>query len=379
MKQITPNTLFALTAKPTIRNVARAAGVSAATVSRLINGKIGRASAVHSRIRRVVAQTGYAGGGRKKQSALPFLLIRREDLPDNPDAHDVLCEQALERATFDLCASMRILRVKPEAGISGAEMLASGASGVIILGPFRITSENFPLVCLNSYSTTPLISAVDCDDLAGIHLALAHLKALGHERIAFFNDHAFDWRNKAHPRRELVPSAYAGAGLSSSPELLFGEDFKCGEHLPAIEKAVRHFLSLNPRPTALVLASDVYAPCFYEALRSRGIRIPQDMSVFGFDNYLVSSMLSPALSSIRKPFETMARDALSLLIERIANPDASIKRILVRPELVLRASTTVPRSDKYEKRETHSHQGVDARTLNRDGKCIKKRKPQRKP
>jgi LacI family transcriptional regulator len=88
-----------------------------------------------------------------------------------------------------------------------------------------------------------------------------------------------------------------------------------------------------------VLAGDCYAPAFYEILRRKKLRIPEDISIIGFDDSPIASALLPELNTVRQPFNEMAREALRLLIEKMNDNNAPIKKILIKPELIIRNST----------------------------------------
>ena len=181
------------------------------------------------------------------------------------------------------------------------------------------------------------INAVLIDEVKGGFLAADHLAGLGHRRIAVI----------AGPREIQVfadriagaEQALAARGLTLDPDLVrtapnsIDEDgFRCAAAL----------LARPSPPHALFVASDLMALGAYEAIRQRGLRIPEDISVVGFDDIEVASRLSPPLTTIRTSYFDLGQSATSLLLEILARHRPEPVEILMEPTLVVRESTTSP-------------------------------------
>ncbi len=181
------------------------------------------------------------------------------------------------------------------------------------------------------------ISSVASDDVVGMMKVFRYLKQCGHHRIGFFDDYAMRLDYLSY-RRTVVPYFYSLNNLPFDSEMVFSEQVKQDGHPEVIKRAVEHFCSLKKLPTAIVLPGDPYAPVFYEQFKLRGIKIPDDISFVGYDNQQVAEYLDPGLTTIAKPFETMAHRAVNLLLKKIENPQLPNERVLLEPELITRRS-----------------------------------------
>jgi len=206
-----------------------------------------------------------------------------------------------------------------------------------ILSHTHLEGAPVPYVAINHDPILPAVASVCCDEKLAMGMVFEHLVSRGHRRIAFFDDYAMS-PDFYSARRSAVAHFYFASGAEYRPEFVYSERVRPHCHAPVIKRAVERFLSLPERPTAIVLPGDCYAICFYEELKAAGLRIPEDMSVTGFDDDELAAFLNPALTTIRKPFPEMVSAAMTLLFEKIDNPDNCVNRVLLRPELVVRGS-----------------------------------------
>lgn len=317
----------------TIRDIAGKAGVSTATVSRYLNGKILKERQKHKRLRAIISESGYQLPKRK----VPRILFVKpsEAVFSNVDSsHEVLLDHLLQKCSrdegvevFSLCERdpERIVRqlkaLKCTGVLSFADMGALPAT-VIQVNNDRPSDGN---ACVNS------------DNYAGMVQGLAYLKRMGHQQIAYLSDRE-PVPPYVDPRHVLVPQAYHAAGVEFRPELYWHQGFKPGEHQPVIEAAIERFLSLRPAPTAIFMSGDCYGFAVYDALRRRGKSVPDDISVLGFDDGPMCDVLSPALTTVAKPLEQMTIEALRLMKRLLEAPERAAVRVLVSPNIVERKS-----------------------------------------
>ena len=324
---------------PNIRKLAEAAGVSASTVSRALNGKCRTDSAAYKRVRALVDQSGYV---RKKQVSVNgnLLCVSGYDA-NNEYSHGHLLERELEECAFLKKRKLTTTHnTNPEAVL---ELIREyEIAGLILLtSPLPKRLLAIPAVILNEHCIESEYSSVDCDAVAGYMKVFRFLKAAGHERVAFFGHRHFA-HSILHGSLERL---YRQTGLDYDPELIQIQSFNYREHLPAIAETVDKLFSLAKPPTALAVHGDVYAPGCYDELRKRGLRIPEDIAVMGYDDFAMCKIVSPKLSSVSLPIRAMAEESIDTLLKQIQSPQTPNRRIFVEPTLVVRDSTPKQKGD----------------------------------
>ena len=329
--------------KLNMRQIAKLAGVSPATVSRILNGQCDGKANSHKRVRDVLRSNGYERKKRVPPKAT-FLCVNEYD-----EGH--VTSHALKiLAHLDEIASRRqceLLTIHTSDLKRITERTAdSRISGVIYLGDVLPDYINLPSVILNRNSVNEECSSVDCDEILGLVMLIRHLNEIGHERIAYFSDTSF-LKQSLQPRKSFeVMKAFSIAGVNT--QRIWDFDLKAGEEDRAFKKIADEFNS-NPiaeRPTALVLCGDTYANFAYKVFSECGISIPKDLSVAAFDDEPFSARLSPPLTTVRKPLEAMCESAMELLFDAINNNDAPNQRVLLKPTLVERESVGSVNSDQ---------------------------------
>lgn len=201
--------------------------------------------------------------------------------------------------------------------------------------------EAIPLVQCCEYDTAFDVPFVSIDDVAAVKTGMEYLFSLGRKNIAFVNGPK---RYKyARQRLQGYLDSLQNAGLSPDPSLII--------QLPEISynlavSAVTNLLDSGKRPDAFFCASDVLAAGAIRAGIRRGLSIPKDMAVIGFDNVDISSMTNPTITTISQPEFQLGFSSCELLVERLANPQSPMHNILLETELIMREST-IPRP-RYE-------------------------------
>ncbi|MEU0116489.1 LacI family DNA-binding transcriptional regulator [Streptomyces bobili] len=337
-----------MAAGPTLAVVAREAGVSVPTASKVVNGREDVAPETRRRVTEALDRLGYVRRPRFDPAKPPRLV----DLVVHSLAsswtgavlHGV--EEAAHDAGLDVVVSAALSRTR--AGRPQRDWLdrlaARGSAGVL----FNLTElaetqylwlqqHRIPYVMIDPVvEPPPGVVSVGAANWQGGVTATEHLLALGHERIAVI----------AGTRRRMCStarvagyrSALASAGVGHRPEYIRhgGFDESVARH------RMRELLDLAQPPTAVFVCSDRMALGVYEALTERGLRVPDDISIVGFDDLPESRWSTPALTTVRQPLAEMAATALRLLVRMMDGEHPEGTRTELSTRLVERASTAPP-------------------------------------
>ena len=325
-----------------------------------MNRKSSVADSTRARVLRVIDQIGYRprGGPFAVGHLLPNLsdgggsppggigVIIKED--DNPFYAAVVggARAALTTAGYTVFASSsegddaeedRLLDALEARAFAGAIIAPVAGADADLSHLFRLRAAGFPLVVLEEVRGLRADS-VSINGVSGSEAAVRHLFELGHREVRYFAGPAYTRRDD---RLDGVRRAF-----SASP-LVFTDDVivEVGAHLEDGYRAgLRVFADADARPTAVACFNDLVAMGLLRALHELGLRVPHDVSVVGYDDIPSAAYLSPPLTTVRSPAQTMGRQAAELLLRRIAPPSdgegpADLARVLLSPELVVREST----------------------------------------
>lgn len=353
---------------PTLRDVAHAAGVSPYTVSVVLNGARSNtrvSEATRVRIREAADSLQYhpnaiaRGLARRRTNTVGvfFGVLPSTDAFANPYASGLLqgvVDESAKRG-FDVLLYTEYWR---DAERSAARFRDGRSDGLILVAPLTDTDVvpglaalPVPLVAISPDPETrpEHVPCVDVDNVAGIRLAVEHLVALGHKRIA----HLMGNENVASVpmRRAAFRDAMAAAGLDV-PE---GYLVPCTYDATTIPELLPRLMSRPEPPTALVAGNDNLAIAAMEAARGLGIDVPGALSVVGFDDHPSSEKVTPKLTTVRQPLSEIGREAARLLLDRIDGrlegwgsvaaadePSPSPGCRLIPPVLIERESTAPP-------------------------------------
>lgn len=346
----TTETVLARRKKTTINDVARLAGVSKKTVSRVINNSLSVHPQTRDEIAEIIARIGFRPDPQARGLAFrrAFLIGL---IYDNPNAQYIVNMQmgALDR----LRGTGTELVVHPcdwhsEAFISELREFLENQrlSGAIILPPIAedrrllnlLDELNVPRVCVTARTATdndsPDVSReiVSRDDI-GCAEAGAHIAALGHRRIGYIGGN-LDYPS-AHVRRRGFEAGLAAHGAAIAPDLDERGDYSFDSGYAAARRLFDH----PNRPTAIICANDEMAAGAYKAAYEAGLSIPDDLTLIGFDDAPIADRLSPPLTTVRLPTREMARMAADRLITR----EQSAEALVVDSALVVRGSSSAPK------------------------------------
>ena len=318
-----------------MRQIAKLAGVSPATVSRVLNGRCDGKADKHKRVMEVLRSNGYKR--KKRVPPKATILCVNEYREELVTAHSLRMLTHLDEIAARLQCELSTLHSADPDRIK-TRISDRRVDGVIFLGDIMPKVLEKPTVILNRNAIDYRCFSVDCDEIAGIAMLIDHLKKLGHTRIAYFSDIQLS-RNALTPRKsQEVLKAFSLAGVDDP--IIWDFDLHPGDESAIFADIAERILALSDeeRPTALLLCADTYASFAYNAFAERGIRVPEDLSVTGFDDEPMSERLSPPLTTIAKSLEEMCETALDLILNSLGADSGNIRRVLIKPELILRES-----------------------------------------
>lgn len=332
----------------TIQDVADLAGVSIATVSRVLNGRPDVSAGTRRNVLRVVREHGFSknraagalSGGRTsligvavpevESTYFAGILSGAAEALYERDMRVVLCpthhEHAREVVLLD-------------------RLMHGTTDGALLVLPYESEDEletllhhGYPFVVVEP--RTPLgddIACVTATHYAGAVLATKHLLELGHRRIGAIKGP--DDQLASQERLNGFRSTLANAGIALDPALEIGSNFK----FESGEAAAAKLLDLPSPPTAIFAFNDEVAIGAMIAARARGLRVPEDISIIGFDDALPAQLVTPPLTTVRQPLAELGRTAVSLLRRLINKQRVEVLRVELHTKLILRESTAAPR------------------------------------
>jgi LacI family transcriptional regulator len=329
----------------TIADIAREAGVSVPTVSKVLNGKTEVAPDTRDRIERLIEKHRYARRARRQDSRAGLVDLV---FPELDSAWDVEIIRGVEEVAHDARMGTVVSAIHGR-GATARNWLdnlsARRSDGVILavsdLTPTqtdRIKSLGLPIVTIDPTGGTPCdIPSVGATNWTGALTATEHLVSLGHRHVAFIGGP--DHLQCSRARGDGFRSAMHAADLPVRPELVHEGDFS---H-EAGQRAMSALLDLDSPPTAVFAGNDQQALGACQAIRERGLRIPDDVSVIGFDDLPVARWTYPALTTIRQPVAEMAAQAMRMLLRYLESGSFGTQRVELATELVQRARTAPPK------------------------------------
>ncbi|MFQ5660557.1 MAG: LacI family DNA-binding transcriptional regulator [Gammaproteobacteria bacterium] len=332
-----------------IKDVARSAGVHASTVSRVLNPETRSmvSAEVTEKVLRIAAELGYrrnplASGLRTRRSMTVGVLI-----PDlsNPVFPPIV--RGIERALGAEGYTSILADSDNDAGNNCSileKMKARHVDGLIMATAHRkdpvveeCIQQDIPFVLVNRTVDGQSVMAVINNDESGIRLALTHLLELGHQRIAYVGGP--QTTSTGYIRYRAFLATAQAADLKIDRDLIGNAR---GFSELAGYQCLCDILKNRKRFTAVVSANDLLALGCYDALKEKGLRCPEDVSVTGFNDMPFVNRFAPPLTTLHIPHYDLGVQAAQLLLERIREPDKAAKTIKLEPRLVVRHSTAVP-------------------------------------
>ncbi|MFI0350791.1 LacI family DNA-binding transcriptional regulator [Actinomadura sp. 9N407] len=332
----------------TITSIAREAGVSVSTVSKVLNGRADVAAGTRGRVEELLDKHAYPRAGRRGSDPAGLVDLVFGEL-DSPWAVEIIrgAEEVAHAAGLGTVVSAihAAARARAEPARQWLDNLERRRSeGVVLvledLSPdqrARLEAMDVPCVVIDPRGEPdPGIPSIGAANWAGGLAATRHLTELGHRRIAIISGPAGMLCSRA--RLDGYRGALESAALPPDPELIRHGDF----HHESGYVQAGLLLELPDPPTAIFAGSDQQAYGACEAARERGLRIPQDLSIVGFDDLSVSRWFSPPLTTVRQPLAEMGALATRLLLRLARGEVLETHRVELATELVVRESTAPP-------------------------------------
>jgi len=322
-----------------ISEVARVAGVSVSTVSKVAHGRRDVGETTRARVAALLAEYGYTDPDAESSKAPRQILAVFRDLagPYTLEVVRGIVNGAAEvgaLATIGMTSRQPISRWLDECEALGAVGMILVISMLAERDQQRIVEQHIPVLLVDPLSEpVSEIPSVGVTNWGGGRTAVEHLLGLGHRRIGMLagRPHSVAGSARLHGYR----AALEEAGLTVDPALIKPSDFDFDEAVDAAGE----LLSLPDPPTAIFAASDAQAMGALEAARRAGRSVPGDLSLVSFDDTAVAPMASPPLTAIRQPFEDMGRVAARTLIQLADGVAPATPRMELATRLVVREST----------------------------------------
>ncbi len=326
--------------KSTLTQIAQKAGVSIATVSRILNDTGSVSPATRQRVIQAVRDLEYDSAMKRPTPIYQTILVLLPDVV-NPFYANIIdgIQQTAHNNDFEVFlmptkdsypSTVYLVNLIRKEGFAGVLWLSSTPPTDLL----AVIEHHCPIVMCCEYPEDHDCSYVSIDDATAAFRAVSYLLSTGCRKIGMVN--CSPKYKYARHRREGYLRALAEAGLEANPEWYVT--------VPTIDytlaySTVLQTLNAEPRPDAFFACSDVCAAATINAAQSLGIRVPEELSVIGFDNIETSRMTLPPITTVAQPCFQMGQQACSILVEKIANPQLSDRRILLNTELVIRDST----------------------------------------
>ena len=330
-------------AKPTVADVARAAGVSPMTVSRVTNGATGVLPETRNKVEQAIAALGYVPNiaARALAGARQFRVAMLYSNPSSAYLSEFLVGSLGGAADNDAQ-----LIIEHWDGSERAEALARRLEihridAVVLPPPLcedaplleALASRGLPTVQVATGRPVPSCHAVYIDDVGAAAAITRHLIGLGHRRIGFIGGDPN--QSASGLRREGYEVALGEAGILPDPALIMVGDFTYRSGL----EAAQALLALAERPSAIFASNDDMAAAVVAITHRCGLDVPHDISVCGFDDTAMATTIWPELTTVRQPIADMARGAVGMLASALDGTAPKAARRLVPFELVVRGST----------------------------------------
>ena len=327
----------------TIDDVARAAQVSPATVSRVVNGTRDVSADLAARVRAAVAELGYQPFGPARALRLQATDVWAVIVADIENPFFTSIVRGIEDGGRErgfrvmLCNSDEDLRKEADyIDVAISERMAGVVIAVASTRASRLETlraAGIPIVAVDRRPSDRSIDCVLVDNERGAADATRHLIEVGAQRIACITGP--QRVSTATERLAGYRKALRHAGVAADPSLVARQDFReAGGY-----KAMRDLCALPEPPDAVLVANNLMTVGALEALRDEGLTVPNDMRVVGFDDAPWAKLLQPSLSVVAQPTYEIGRRSAELLIGARAEPSRPRQEILLSPQLIVREST----------------------------------------
>jgi len=335
--------------RPSIQDVARRAGISASTVSRVLNARPDVAASTRERVLQAIAELDYhpnaqAVGLSSRRAGVVGLVVPDVITPFCTSVIDSVQNQLRERGYWMLLSANPLdppERADLQVGLLEELWRSRRIDGLLVLIPVEssleslraMVREGFPSVLIDMQYDSTGLDYISVDNYQGGYAATEHLLQLGYQSIAILCGP--NWMPVSRDRLEGYQAALRDWNVPIRPEWIvpgLGFNEETGQY------AMRTLIEVDPLPQAVFAASDRIAFGAMAALDQAGLRVPEDVAFVGFDDIPAAASFRPPLTTVHQPLETMGRLAVEYLCGRIAGETDEPLQITVETELVVRVS-----------------------------------------
>jgi DNA-binding LacI/PurR family transcriptional regulator len=327
-----------------IRDVARLAGVSHQTVSRVINGSDGVNPDTRAKVQAAIAELGYRPSAiarsmaRGRTSTLACIapnltdytfasIIESAEAEARQHGYFLLSSSAPDEASFDALLEELVAHRR----IDGTFVINPYADG-----RHKLIPKNFPVVFVGARPRREAVDSVALDDEGVARDATQHLIALGHRRIAVVTGPQVE--DCSQDRNSGYESALHAAGIKLDPSLIIEGDWSASSGYDALQRLSKE----GNLPTAVFAQNDRMAMGVLRAARDMNLNIPEQLAVIGVDDMPLASYFDPPLTTMRQDMARIGRDGARLLIRAIVQPESQRLHLRLPAELIVRHSTQKP-------------------------------------
>ncbi len=331
----------------TIKDIAKKCGISFSTVSKALNDRSDISEPVKERVRSVARELGYKKNiiasrlVTMKSNTLGVFIFSREKIKKTESTAfkylNVILDEAKKRG-YDIVLFSSETTLSPSKSYIDL-CLERQVEGAIFIGfedgdPHlnELMESDLPIVLVEKIIKGNKICCITTDNKKGIKLGIQYLIQMGHQRIAFVKGH--EKAEVSYVRYKTYKKLMQENGLFDE-SLIFKGDFS----LISGYKIGLEMSKIDSMPTAVFAGNDLMAIGMLRAFFEKGINVPEDISIIGYDNFEISKFIQPPLTTISQDFTEIATRAVSLLLDMIVN-DAKSTDVFLEPELIVRESCT---------------------------------------
>lgn len=337
---------------PTIKDVALAAGVSVATVSRVLNNTAPVNEETREKIQKVIEALNYqpsmiARGMRKQQSKVIAIMVPSYENPYHIKLFKHIEDYARQKGYRLILVGMDETNHSEHESIM--DLMTRNIDGIILctyrgnkqsIKHIMHLSKRLPIIFMDNFEFDEAISSVVIDEYRGMWELTEHLITSGHQHIGYIDGSS--GYKVANERRNGYQDCLKEHNLKPEAELIYYADYD----INAGYEACRYFMKECPiKPTAILAANDIMAVGAIGYLHEKNYQIPTDVAVAGFDDIYLSKIVTPNLTTYRQPLQVIAQEVLKMLIDKISTPAIEEKKIVVKGQLIVRGSTDSTKKD----------------------------------
>lgn len=327
----------------TIKDVAKAAGVSVSTVSKVINGSPSISAKTVSHVNAVISDLHYTPNqravcfARKSTKNIVFLTsLEKEEAYKNPHMFDIMCGAYYELSKSNYTVTLMDTSAEKYQGETVNDVISSGSSdGIVVHGSALndrtaglISERNFPHVIIGNPGFGNQLCWIDTNHTLGGQFAAEHLLSRGYQSVAFIGGRKTDFISSQ--RLKGVRSTMLKAGHRMSKEHIIYTD----SSREAAYTSTVHLLAQPDRPSAIVCENNIIALGVAKAIEHSGLRVPDEIAFLTFDKYPYSSIIDPTPTIIDIDVYDMGRQAGSTIARKLQNPSLLVQSFTTLPLLI---------------------------------------------